>query len=91
MLREAMRGRIPESVRARVDKMGFPTSAREWFSGPLYERLREVIYDRSFREQGMLRADALSKALEAHRNSAANHSEKLFAAAQFHLWRTQSS
>ena len=36
-LREAMRGVIPEVVRSRVDKMGFPVSAREWFAGPLYE------------------------------------------------------
>ena len=88
VLREAMRGRIPESARSRIDKMGFPTSSREWFKGPLYERLREVIHDRAFREQGLLRADALATALESHRAGAASHAGKLFAAAQFHLWRT---
>ena len=90
VLREAMRGRIPESVRSRVDKMGFPTNAREWFRGPLYERLREVIHDRAFREQGLLRADAVASALEHHRAGTATHAGKLFAAAQFHLWRMQA-
>jgi len=90
VLREAMRERIPESVRTRVDKMGFPTSSREWFRGPLYHRLKEVIHDRTFREQGMLRADALAEALEMHRRGATSHAGKLFAAAQFHLWRTQA-
>ena len=37
VLREAMRGRIPESVRSRVDKMGFPTPAGKWFADMLYE------------------------------------------------------
>ncbi len=91
VLREAMRGRIPESVRSRVDKMGFPTNSREWFRGPLYERLREVIHDRAFREQGLLRVDALTGALEQHRAGTGAHAGKLFAAAQFHLWRTQAT
>ena len=89
VLREGMRGRIPESVRTRVDKMGFPTNATDWFRGPLYERLRDVIHDRAFREQGMLRADALSRALECHRTGQSSHAGKLFAAVQFHVWRTQ--
>ena len=29
VLREAMRERIPESVRSRFDKMGFPTAGQE--------------------------------------------------------------
>lgn len=90
VLREAMRGRIPESVRSRVGKMGFPTSSREWFRGPLYERLREIIHDRAFREHGLLRADALASVLEDHRAGNVAHTGKLFAAVQFHLWRTQA-
>ena len=91
VLREAMRGRIPESVRSRVDKMGFPTNAREWFRGPLYERLRDIIHDRGFREHGLLRADELASALEHHHAGTTTHTAKLFAAVQFHLWRTQVS
>jgi asparagine synthase (glutamine-hydrolysing) len=35
--RESMRGRIPESVRSRVDKMGFSHPARPWFGNELRE------------------------------------------------------
>lgn len=73
-----------------VDKMGFPSSSREWFSGPLYERL-EVIHHRAFREHGLLRADALANALESHRSGATSHTCSLLAAVQFRLFWTQQA
>src|SRR5690606_17151554 len=45
LLREAMRNRIPEIVRARPDKMGFPTPSDAWFRGPWYEPMRTLIVD----------------------------------------------
>ena len=89
VLRQAMRGRIPESVRSRVDKMGFPTDAAAWFRGPLYTRLRDVFNDSGFRQQPFFDAKVLAADLEAHRSGQANHAGRLFAAAQFHLWQTQ--
>jgi asparagine synthase (glutamine-hydrolysing) len=87
LLREAMRGRIPESVRARVDKMGFPTDASNWFKGPLYERLRDVIHDSAFQQNPLFNAAVLSTDLEAHRTGKAERADRLFTAAQFHLWQ----
>lgn len=87
LLREAMRGRIPESVRSRVDKMGFPTDASAWLRGPLYERMRDVIHDPAFRHNPLFNAAALSTDLQAHRDGQAAHAGRLFAAAQFHLWQ----
>jgi asparagine synthase (glutamine-hydrolysing) len=37
VLREAMRGTLPEKVRNRRDKLGFATPEDEWFRGPLRE------------------------------------------------------
>jgi asparagine synthase (glutamine-hydrolysing) len=37
VLREAMRGILPEKVRNRRDKLGFATPEDEWFRGPLRE------------------------------------------------------
>ncbi|MBA4175628.1 MAG: asparagine synthase (glutamine-hydrolyzing) [Leptothrix sp. (in: Bacteria)] len=86
VLREAMRGRIPESVRARLDKMGFPTDPSGWFRGPLYEPLREILHDPSLDRHTMFDAQALRANLLAHRDGAALHTDSLFAAAQFVLW-----
>lgn len=87
LLREAMRGRIPESVRSRVDKMGFPTDASSWFKGPLYERLRAVIHDPAFRQNPLFNSAVLAADLEAHRRGDAERADRLFTAAQFHLWQ----
>ncbi len=42
ILREAMRGILPEPVRQRRDKIGFLTPEAEWFRGP---RFREYLFD----------------------------------------------
>ena len=90
LLREAMHGRIPETVRARVDKMGFPTDASTWLRGPLYERMRDVIHDPAFRQNPFFDAAELAANLEAHRAGRSDHAERLFTAAQFHLWQRAS-
>jgi asparagine synthase (glutamine-hydrolysing) len=90
LLREAMRGRIPESVRARLDKMGFPTDASTWFRGPLYERIRDVIHDSAFRQSPFFDATEIAANLEAHQAGRADHADRLFTAAQFHLWQQSS-
>lgn len=41
VLREAMRGVLPETVRARRDKLGFATPEQGWFRGPL----RGLVHD----------------------------------------------
>jgi asparagine synthase (glutamine-hydrolysing) len=90
LLREAMRGRIPESVRARLDKMGFPTDASTWLRGPLYERMRDVIHDSAFRQSPFFDVTELAANLEEHRTSRADYADRLFTAAQFHLWQQAS-
>jgi asparagine synthase (glutamine-hydrolysing) len=87
LLREAMRGRIPESVRSRVDKMGFPVDAATWLRGPLHGRMRDLLHDRAFAQNPLFNANTLAADLEVHRTGQANHAGRLFTAAQFHLWQ----
>jgi asparagine synthase (glutamine-hydrolysing) len=86
ILREAMRGRIPESVRARVDKMGFPTSAKTWFRGPWYEPMQDLVRSHAFRERGIFDISALKRDLARHRSGDVDVSAHLFHAAQLELW-----
>ena len=86
VLREAMRGRIPESVRTRIDKMGFPTSGRRWIANEWYEPLRDLFQTRSVRDRGILNAPMLLQMLEQHRRGEQNFERVLFRAAQFELW-----
>jgi asparagine synthase (glutamine-hydrolysing) len=88
VLREAMRGRIPESVRTRVDKMGFPTDADAWFRSSLASRLESVLLDPSVAADGILDARAMADGLQAFRQGRGSiSSDQLFAAAQFQVWR----
>ena len=85
VLREGMRGRIPESVRARVDKMGFPTDSKKWFAHDLYEPLRDVLGSRAVRERGIYHADVLLRDLDRHRQGEADLANKLFHVAEFEI------
>jgi asparagine synthase (glutamine-hydrolysing) len=86
ILRESMRGVIPESVRTRLDKMGFPTSAREWTASAWHEPMQDLFASQGFRERGVFNVPALRAALDKHRARAGDFSAPLFTAAQFELW-----
>lgn len=90
--REAMRNRIPELVATRVDKMGFPTPAQEWLSGPLYEPLYDLLSSQKTRERGIYNIDALLADLDRQRRhgGAGTISAPLFTIAEFELWCRQS-
>lgn len=84
-LREAMKGVIPEVVRSRVDKMGFPVSAREWFAGPLYSVVRDVVGSSAARQNGILQVDEILRDLERHRRGEVDCSDRLLRVLQFQM------
>jgi asparagine synthase (glutamine-hydrolysing) len=86
VLREAMRNRIPEIVRTRVDKMGFPTPDNEWFRRELYEPMQDLLASRSTTERGLYRTDVIRADLERHRRGELSIGRALFNVAQLELW-----
>jgi len=86
LLRDAMQGRIPESVRTATRKFGFPTSIDSWMRGPLYEPLRDLLSSRVVRESGVWNNDAVAAALEQHRSGVRNHAAQLFDVVQLSIW-----
>jgi asparagine synthase (glutamine-hydrolysing) len=91
VLRAAMAGRIPEVVRTRVDKMGFPVPARKWFTEQLFEPVMDLLESRQARESGRYRMDAVRRDLIRHRRGEKDFTDTLFAVAQFELWSAQTS
>lgn len=85
LLREAMAGRIPEIVRTRVQKFGFPTAAAQWFRGPLREPLRDLVASRAVRESGLWDLRQVDRDLERHERGESNQSGRLFDVAQLSL------
>jgi asparagine synthase (glutamine-hydrolysing) len=91
LLRDAMQNRIPESVRARRDKMGFPVPAARWMRSDLYPRLRELFADLGGSVAGWVRLDGVQGLLEEHRVGTSDHSQVLFRVAQLMLWKDATS
>src|SRR5215472_5436354 len=52
VLRNAMRGRLPDAVTNRVDKKGFETPQSAWLRGPLRVWAECILQSNSFRERG---------------------------------------
>ena len=86
ILREAMHNRIPESVRIRPDKFGFPTPAKEWFTGPFEEPVQDLLSSQSVRERGIYKIEAIRKDIDLHKQRKLDISGRLFDIVQFELW-----
>lgn len=89
VLREAMRARIPESVRSRVDKMGFSTNSAAWLRGPLKAQLLEVLNDPGFKASPLYQHAEFEVITQNHISGNATHTGKLLAAVQLHIWQQQ--
>ena len=81
-----MRDRIPESVRARPSKYGFPVPVPKWVAGSLYEPFREQITSRKARERGIYQMDGIVRDLERHRRGEIDVGAKLFRIVQLEKW-----
>lgn len=89
LLREAMRNRIPEPVRTRVDKLGFPVPQGKWFSGVWYQLVQELLESQDMRERGIYKLAEIRKDLELHREGRIDISDRLFSLVQLELWSRQ--
>lgn len=54
ILRNAIRGIVPEEIRLRRDKLGFAPPEPSWLMGPLQPWIDEVLRSSSFRQRGWL-------------------------------------
>src|SRR5438034_11323120 len=86
MLRSSRRGRIPDSVRNRVEKMGFPTSLHTWVTGVLANPLRDILASRAARERGIYKVDEMLRLLQNGHRIEPRDALRLFHVAEFELW-----
>jgi asparagine synthase (glutamine-hydrolysing) len=65
ILREAMRGTVPDKILDRRDKIGFATEQDRWFQrGTLREAMRDVFHSAGFQSRGYFDARAICKAFD---------------------------
>jgi len=87
ILRQAMRGRIPEVVRTRVDKMGFPSPDARLLGDETFPRLFELVTSQRARERGIYSMKQMVRDLERARDSHdRDMALRLFRVAIFETW-----
>jgi asparagine synthase (glutamine-hydrolysing) len=67
ILRDSMKGSLPEAIRTRADKMGFVTPEKIWLSLDLKDWVDGVINSAAFRSNPYLNATEIGQLLVEHR------------------------
>ena len=67
LLREALRGRVPDEILSRKDKMGFPVPIYEWFRDQLRPFVEDVLLGPTSRQRGFFDAAQVERAVRSER------------------------
>ncbi|MCZ6786920.1 MAG: asparagine synthase-related protein, partial [Planctomycetota bacterium] len=82
LLKDAAAPHLPETVRARRDKMGFPLPLGAWLRGAWSGFVRETLLDRRTRARGMIDPQGVEAAL----SEPDRYDRGLYAALSLELW-----
>jgi len=66
VLRNAMKGILPEEIRNRMDKMGFVTPEDIWIKTILKNQIYDILSSKSFAERGFFNVNKIKKAFEEY-------------------------
>ncbi|MZP29501.1 asparagine synthase (glutamine-hydrolyzing) [Heliobacterium undosum] len=82
VFKQAIAGIIPEEVRRRKDKKGFPTPINLWFKAGARQLLQDILLDPAARQRGLFDAAAISRSLETSHD----HAWALWSLCNVELW-----
>jgi asparagine synthase (glutamine-hydrolysing) len=85
-LRSAVKGIIPESIRCRMDKMGFVTPEKIWMKETLRPFVLTVLMSDSFRARPYWNADAVLKDYQAFLDDKSAYSPEVWRIVCTELW-----
>lgn len=86
ILREAMKGILPEDVRTRKDKAGFIAPADEWFRTTNKQQIHDLINSEQLQSRGIFDIDALNAVFDEHCRGEKNHAMFLWHLINAELW-----
>jgi asparagine synthase (glutamine-hydrolysing) len=87
ILREAMKGTLPEKIRKRVDKVGFGTPQDEWFRTEKWEaKVMEVLNSQSFEERGIIDHKKAKEKYNQHLAGKINFSKEIWKWVNLEYW-----
>ena len=85
ILREAVRGLLPESILTRK-KMGFPVPFGPWVANGWNGVAREVLLDRRTRERGITNPVEVERLLDDHRAGTRRGGDAIWALLNLEIW-----
>ena len=85
VLREAMKGLLPESI-LRRGKMGFPVPLGRWFRDEFRPLLDEFVVGERTIARGLFQTDVLQRLVQEHAAGTADHTERLWMLVNFEMW-----
>ncbi len=88
VLRELLRGKLPDSVLDRK-KEGFDIPAHDWFRTTLKPLLHDTLTPKAIREMGLFKEGAVEAVLQAHDRREANYGYHLWGLLMLFLWKKQ--
>lgn len=87
ILREVMKGIIPEKVRLRVDKRGFSVPMDEWYRTEGFQTLvKEIVESDSFARRGYILPEEAMKLYQRHLSGEINVSKDIWKWINLELW-----
>jgi asparagine synthase (glutamine-hydrolysing) len=87
ILREAMKGILPEKIRLRRDKIGFGTPQDEWFREPIWQSIiNEVLKSESFKSRNLVDPNIASVLYQKHLLGEVNISKEIWKWVHLELW-----
>lgn len=85
ILKESMRGRIPEPI-LRRPKKGFGVPIGHWLRGPLKPLLLETLATEKMAASGVLEPTEVRRLMDEHLSGRADHRKKLWTLMAFQWW-----
>lgn len=87
ILREVMKGIMPEKVRLRVDKKGFAIPQDEWFRTEKFQKLvNDILSSESFAKRGYFKQEEANKLYQRHLTGEINISKDIWKWINLELW-----
>lgn len=87
VLREAMKGRIPEAIRVRRDKVGFETPEAEWFRTPLFRTwIQDMLSSQRFTSRGIVDAAKARRIYADHLERRSDRSRDIWKLIHLEKW-----
>jgi asparagine synthase (glutamine-hydrolysing) len=85
LLRQALKGILPESI-LRRGKKGFNAPVAKWFAGPLKPLLADLLSPHRLKQQGLFQPDYVATLMKEHQARYRDHRKLLWTLLAFQMW-----